>query len=123
MTAALPVRPSTLHPGDLLRVGSIGLRTRRMRASLSALGIAIGIAAMVSVLGISDSSKADLLASLDRLGTNLLTVEAGSGIGGTANATLPPTAEPMLRRIFAYRRHAIRLRFGDARRAGERRSA
>ena len=99
MTAVLPVRRSALHPGDLLRVGSIGLRTRRMRASLSALGIAIGIAAMVSVLGISDSSKADLLASLDRLGTNLLTVEAGSGIGGTANATLPPTAEPMLRRI------------------------
>jgi putative ABC transport system permease protein len=99
MTAVLPVRRSSLHPGDLLRVGSIGLRTRRMRASLSALGIAIGIAAMVSVLGISDSSKADLLASLDRLGTNLLTVEAGSGIGGTANATLPTAAEPMLRRI------------------------
>jgi putative ABC transport system permease protein len=94
---ALPER-SSLHAGDLVRVGSIGLRTRRMRAALSALGIAIGIAAMVAVLGISDSSKADLLASLDRLGTNMLTVQAGGGIGG-GDAALPVTAEQMLRRI------------------------
>jgi putative ABC transport system permease protein len=94
----LPLERSSLHPGDLLRVGSIGLLSRRLRAALSALGIAIGIAAMVAVLGISDSSKADLLASLDRLGTNLLTVQAGSGIGG-GNATLPTSTESMLRRI------------------------
>ena len=49
--------PSAMHPSDLFRVASIGLRSRRLRASLSALGIAIGIAAMVAVLGISDSSK------------------------------------------------------------------
>ncbi|GIE94166.1 ABC transporter permease [Paractinoplanes rishiriensis] len=96
MTATL--ERSSLHAGDLLRVGSIGLRTRRTRAVLSALGIAIGIAAMVSVLGVSDSSKADLLASLDRLGTNLLTVQAGGGIGG-GETTLPATAEQMLARI------------------------
>jgi putative ABC transport system permease protein len=90
---------SSLHAGDLLRVGSIGLRTRRMRAALSALGIAIGIAAMVAVLGISDSSKAGLLASLDRLGTNMLTVQAGGGIGAGADPTLPTTAEAMLSRI------------------------
>jgi putative ABC transport system permease protein len=93
------VERSSLHAGDLLRIGSIGLRTRRMRAALSALGIAIGIAAMVAVLGISDSSKADLLASLDRLGTNLLTVQAGAGIGTGANPTLPTSAEAMLGRI------------------------
>lgn len=96
--STLPLRRSSLHAGDLLRVGSIGLRTRRLRAVLSALGIAIGIAAMVAVLGISDSSKADLLSSLDRLGTNMLTVEAGGGIGG-GDATLPTTTERMLGRI------------------------
>jgi len=95
---AFTLERSSLHPGDLLRVGSIGLLSRRLRAALSALGIAIGIAAMVAVLGISDSSKADLLASLDRLGTNLLTVQAGGGIGG-GDATLPTTTEQMLRRI------------------------
>jgi putative ABC transport system permease protein len=98
MIAPATLERSSLHVGDLVRVGSIGLLTRRTRAALSALGIAIGIAAMVSVLGISDSSKADLLASLDRLGTNLLTVQAGGGIGG-GDTTLPVTAEQMLRRI------------------------
>jgi putative ABC transport system permease protein len=91
---------SRLHPSDLLRVGSVGLRTRRLRALLSALGIAIGIAAMVAVLGISESSKADLLSVLDRLGTNLLTVEAGQGISAAGgDAALPETTEAMLGRI------------------------
>ena len=72
--------PSRLHPSDLGRTASVGLRTRKTRAALSALGIMIGIAAMVAVLGLSESSKWDLLAKLDRLGTNLLTVQAGQGI-------------------------------------------
>jgi putative ABC transport system permease protein len=91
--------PSALHPGDLLRVASLGLRSRRLRASLSALGIAIGIAAMVAVLGISESSKAHLLASLDRLGTNLLMAQPGGGFMGREDPVLPATAEDMLRRI------------------------
>ena len=66
----------------MLRTGSLGLRTRRLRAALSALGIAIGIASMVAVLGISESSKADLLAQLDRLGTNLLRVAPGQSFLG-----------------------------------------
>jgi putative ABC transport system permease protein len=93
------VTASRLHPSDLLRVGSVGLRTRRVRASLSALGIAIGIAAMVGVLGISESSKADLLSDLDRLGTNLLTVAAAGGIGGATDNELPTTTEAMVARI------------------------
>jgi len=95
---ATTLRRSTLHAADVLRVGSVGLLSRRLRAALSALGIAIGIAAMVGVLGISQSSSAALLSSLDRLGTNLLTVQAGTGIGA-GDATLPTTSELMLRRI------------------------
>lgn len=96
-----PPRPprSALHTGDLLRVGSVGLLTRRLRAVLSGLGIAIGIAALVGVLGISESSRADLLASLDRLGTNLLTVTAGQGFGVGGDAALPAQAPAMLARI------------------------
>jgi putative ABC transport system permease protein len=91
---------SALHPGDLLRVASVGLRSRRLRAALSALGIAIGIAAMVAVLGISESSRSDLLSSLDRLGTNLLSVRGGEGFGFSADGgALPTTAESMLSRI------------------------
>jgi putative ABC transport system permease protein len=89
---------SRLRPADTFRLGLVGLLMRRLRTVLSALGIAIGIASMVGVLGISDSSQSALLAQIDRLGTNLLTVEAGQTFGGT-DATLPSTAERMVRRI------------------------
>ena len=82
------MRPARLSPGDLARVASVGLRTRRLRAALSALGIAIGVAAIVAVLGLSASSKAGLLAEIDRLGTNMLTVEAGESLTG-GDAKLP----------------------------------
>lgn len=95
---AVALAPGRLAARDVLRVGSVGLRTRRLRAGLSALGIAIGIAAMVSVLGISASSKADLLAQLDRLGTNLLTVTPGQTLFGE-NASLPKEAVGMIGRI------------------------
>jgi putative ABC transport system permease protein len=71
---------------DGLRVASVGLRSRRLRAALSALGIAIGTAAIVGVLGLSSSSQAGLIAEIDRLGTNMLTVETGQSLaGGPAN--------------------------------------
>jgi putative ABC transport system permease protein len=73
---------------DGLRVASVGLRARPLRAALSALGIGIGTAAIVAVLGLSSSSQAGLLAEIDRLGTNLLTVEAGQSLTGGA-AKLP----------------------------------
>jgi putative ABC transport system permease protein len=84
--------------GDLLALAAGGLRTRRLRSTLSAAGIALGIAAMVAVLGISASSRTNLLAQLDALGTNLLTVEAGQTLLG-ANATLPDKAPGMISRI------------------------
>jgi putative ABC transport system permease protein len=90
--------PARLRVADLIRVGSVGLRTRRMRAGLSAAGIAIGIAAMVAVLGISESSRSDLLSQLDQLGTNLLTVGPGQTFRGE-DAELPLEAEGMVARI------------------------
>ncbi|MET9670297.1 ABC transporter permease [Streptomyces sp. NPDC006475] len=79
-------KDSRLRGGDLLRLGAGGLRTRPLRAVLSAAGIAIGIAAMIAVIGISSSSQAHLDAELDKLGTNLLTLEP---------AVDPETDEPM----------------------------
>jgi putative ABC transport system permease protein len=76
---------------ELMSVAFQGLRTRRLRASLSALGIAIGIGAMVAVVGVSASSQANLLALIDSLGTNLLTVTPGQTFLG-ANEVLPNTA-------------------------------
>lgn len=82
---------SRLRPADLLAVGVIGLRVRKLRASLSALGIAIGIAAITAVFGITQSSQATLLAQIDTLGTNLLTVVNGHTLSGQV-AELPATA-------------------------------
>jgi putative ABC transport system permease protein len=98
MSTALAPLPSRLLPSDLLRVGTLGLRSRRVRTTLSCLGIAIGIAALVAVVGISSSSKTNLLAQLDRLGTGLLTVQPGQDAGGT-QAVLPTAAPGMTRRI------------------------
>lgn len=91
MSAAPGPGASRLLPADVARVGVAGLRARPLRAALSALGIAIGICAMVAVVGLSGSSRAELLDRLDRLGTNLLRVEPGSSLGG-ADATLPDAA-------------------------------
>ena len=95
---AATLTPSKLHAADVARTASVGIRTRKLRAALSALGIMIGIAAMVGVLGLSESSKSDLLAQLDKLGTNLLTVQAGTGIG-IGSGELPEEAGVMIARI------------------------
>lgn len=97
MSAELP-RNSRLGAVDVARVGMSGLRARPLRLVLSALGIAIGIAAMVSVLGISGSSRAALDELLDRLGTNLLTVEPGQTLFGE-QAELPEESVSMVDRI------------------------
>ena len=94
---ATPKR-SQLHVTDLARTATVGIRTRKLRTALSALGIMIGIGAMVGVLGLSESSKSELLAQLDRLGTNLLTIQAGEGIG-FGSGTLQADAAGMISRI------------------------
>src|SRR5262245_42534599 len=83
---------------DVVGVAALGLRSRPGRAALSALGVTMGVAAMVTVVGISDSSRADLIAQLDRLGTNLLTVTPGRSPGDEP-VHLPTTAPAMIGRI------------------------
>ncbi|TDD93037.1 ABC transporter permease [Actinomadura rubrisoli] len=90
--------PARLRPRDVLRVGAAGLRARPMRVFLSALGIAIGIAAMIGVVGISTSSRAQLQDTLDRLGTDLLTVGPGQDLFGD-DAKLPEESVGMVTRM------------------------
>jgi putative ABC transport system permease protein len=97
VTRAVPVA-HRIRPADLARLSSVGLRTRKLRAALSALGIAIGVAAIVAVLGLSSSSQAGLLTEIDQLGTNLLTVANGQTLSGDT-AELPVAAPGMISRI------------------------
>jgi putative ABC transport system permease protein len=90
--------PARLRPADLAGLASVGLRTRKLRAALSALGIAIGVAAIVAVLGLARSSQAGLLAEIARLGTNLLTVTNGQDFSG-GTAELPSAAPGMISRV------------------------
>jgi putative ABC transport system permease protein len=83
---------------DLGRLSTVGLRTRKLRAGLSALGIAIGVAAIVAVLGLSSSASAGLLAEISKLGTNLLAVTNGQTATGST-AELPTAAPAMISRI------------------------
>ena len=83
---------------DLTRLSTVGLRTRKLRAGLSALGIAIGVGAIVAVLGLSASSQACLLNEINQLGTNLLTASNGQSLTG-ATAELPTSAPAMISRI------------------------
>jgi len=97
-TAAAPPPAARLRPSDLAALASIGLVTRKLRAALSALGIAIGVAAIVAVLGLAASATAALLTEISQLGTNLLTVTNGQTFTG-ATAELPVEAPGMIRRL------------------------
>jgi putative ABC transport system permease protein len=108
------IEPSRLRRSDVLRLGVAGLRARPSRLALSALGIAIGIAAMIAVVGISTSSRAALDAELDRLGTNLLRVvpndratdpaplakDAAARIGRIAGTTGTASAAELTAHVF-----------------------
>jgi putative ABC transport system permease protein len=93
-----PLVAPRLRPSDLARLSAVGMRTRKLRATLSALGIAIGVAAIVAVLGLSASSQAGLLNEISMLGTNLLTVANGQTLSGDT-AELPVAAPGMVSRI------------------------
>ncbi|MFB7609272.1 ABC transporter permease [Streptomyces gardneri] len=93
-----PRRRTRLRPTDLLRLGMIGPRTRKTRSALSAFGICLGIAAVIAVTGISASNQAHLLARLDQLGSNLITVSPGKDAQQQL-VPLPSTAEKMLARV------------------------
>src|SRR5277367_525189 len=95
MTATTPLTVRQLRSSDLVRLATVGLRTRKLRAGLSALGIAIGVAAIVAVLGLSSSASAGLDNEIAALGTNLLVVQDGQTLSGTT-AELPTVAPAMI---------------------------
>jgi putative ABC transport system permease protein len=100
MTSTRALAVGKLRPFDLARLATVGLLTRKLRAGLSALGIAIGVAAIVAVLGLSSSASAGLDREISALGTNLLVVENGQTLSGQT-AELSKAAPAMIVRITA----------------------
>jgi putative ABC transport system permease protein len=90
--------PAKLALADRVAIALHGTAARPARAALSGIGIALGIAALVAVVGLSASSTARINAELDALGTNLLTVAPGQSLLGE-QAELPVEAPAMVGRI------------------------
>ncbi|GAA4579715.1 ABC transporter permease [Planotetraspora phitsanulokensis] len=97
MRRATRTDPVRLAPGDILRLGLLGIRTRKMRAALSALGISIGIATLIIVMGIPASSQKALMNELSALGTNMLRAEPMPN--QDPPVLLPDSADGMAARI------------------------
>lgn len=87
-----------LTVADSIRTALIGPRSRPLRTALSALGVAVGIAALTAITGIAASNQAQLLAELDDLGANMLVVQPGVTSDGT-EVPLPEEAASMVARI------------------------
>ncbi|MEU6146801.1 ABC transporter permease [Streptomyces sp. NPDC047081] len=89
-------RPVRLAPLDILGLGLLGIRTRKVRAALSALGISIGIATLIVVTGIPASSQKALMRELSALGTDMLQAVPARQ---DPPVLLPPESVDMVRRI------------------------
>jgi len=72
---------------ELLRLAFSRLRRSRARAALTMLGVVIGVASVVALVGVGRGTTANITASLNSLGTNLLTVNP-SGQTSTTSLTL-----------------------------------
>jgi putative ABC transport system permease protein len=68
---------------ELLRLALSRLRRGRLRAALTMLGVIIGVASVVALVGVGRGTTSNITASLNALGTNLLTISP-SGRFGTA---------------------------------------
>lgn len=76
---------------EAIRIALSSLQTNRFRSLLAMLGIIIGIASVVCMMAIGNGTKEDILASLKKMGTNLLVVRSGAPKirgGGGRNLTL-----------------------------------
>ena len=98
MEKFLNMKINKLKTRDLFFVALYGVKARRGRAAMTSIGIGIGIAAIVAVTGISSSGKADLLATPESFGTNLIKASPQAGFFGSQES-LPEGVVGMVERI------------------------
>ncbi len=61
---------------ELIRLAVSRLRTGRLRAALTMLGVIIGVASVVALVGVGQGTTSNITSRLQGLGTNLLTITA-----------------------------------------------
>jgi putative ABC transport system permease protein len=67
---------------ELLRLAAGRLATSRLRSALTMLGVIIGVASVVALVGVGQGATSGITSQIESLGTNLLTVNAGSSSVG-----------------------------------------
>jgi putative ABC transport system permease protein len=77
---------------ELLGVSLAGLGARKMRTVLILLGPVLGAAGIVASVGLNESAKGDVRATLEKLGTNLIVANADGTFSGGEAPTLPEDA-------------------------------
>ncbi|MGE5345718.1 MAG: ABC transporter permease [Acidithiobacillales bacterium] len=96
-----------MSEGDLLRLAFGGLRGHRLRAGLSLLGVAIGVASVIVLTSLGQGARDYVTGEFMGLGTNLLIVLPGKttttgmipAIGGTTHDLTLDDAEAIRRRV------------------------
>ena len=82
---------------DLLGLAMSRLRTSRLRTALTMLGVIIGVASVVALVGVGQGTTSNITSRLSSLGTNLLTINPGStntnGTSGAAGSAQSLTVE------------------------------
>lgn len=63
---------------ETFRTGLNGVRSHRLRSSLTVLGILIGIAGVIIAVGLGEGASGQVTSEINSLGSNVLTVTPGS---------------------------------------------
>ncbi|MEU9192234.1 ABC transporter permease [Streptomyces hundungensis] len=79
-----------MNPFETLRFAFGGLAANKVRSALTMLGVLIGVAAVIVLLAVGNGSSQAVKDSIEKLGTNALTVSSGGGFGGSRSAATKP---------------------------------
>ena len=73
-----------MRPWQLLRISLRALARNKGRSFLTTLGIIIGVAAVIAMMGVGEGARVKLRQQFEAMGTNLLLLRSGATMGGGA---------------------------------------
>ncbi|MEW1862058.1 ABC transporter permease [Streptomyces sp. NBC_00669] len=80
-----------MNPFEILRFAVGGLAANKVRSALTMLGVLIGVAAVIILLAVGNGSSQSVKDSIEKLGTNSLTVSSGGGFSASGSSSATST--------------------------------
>ena len=80
---------------EIIRFAFRGLGTNKLRTTLTTMGIAIGVASVIILIAVGNGSSKQIQSSIDRLGTNTITIQANRGGFGRQAASRSASSKPL----------------------------